>query len=179
MKKVLRVICISAAMMLSATAQAKGHTVKIPSAFRMIATQCHVPAKYLYAIALTETETRLKNGQSSPWTWTINYKGKSYFYPNRRSMYIAAEKLVKQGNLLFDVGIMQINWRWHKHRVNSLWQLTAPETNVRVACEIIKDGYRARGNWVAAAGYYHSPENKKAVREYLFRYRSKLARIHY
>ena len=179
MKQVLSVICISVTMMLSTTVEAKAHAVKIPYAFRVIAQQCHVPAKYLYAVALTETETRLKNGHSSPWTWTINYRGKSYFYQNRRSMYVAATKLVHHKHQLFDVGMMQVNWRWHKQRVGSLWQLTAPETNVRVACEIMKDGYRVSGDWIKAAGYYHSPGNKKEVRKYIHRYRSKLARIYY
>ncbi len=159
------------------------HSVKrsltVPRAFRVIAKECHVPAKHLYAIALTETETKLKNGHSSPWTWTINYRGKSYFYPDRQSLYAAANKLLRHKHRLFDVGIMQVNWRWHHHRVSSLWALTSPETNIRVACEIYKEGYRVRGNWVDAAGYYHNPSFSKDTRSYVRRYRKKLASIHY
>ncbi|HIF9337716.1 transglycosylase SLT domain-containing protein [Photobacterium damselae] len=173
------------AMLAVPTADAKSihknnvRSLTVPKAFRVIAHECKVPAKHLYAIALTETETKLQNGHSSPWVWTINYKGKSFFYPDRISLYTAAAKLISNRHLLFDIGIMQVNWRWHKNRVRSLWALTSPDINIRVACDILKDGYRARGNWIEAAGYYHSPSNNSDTRRYISRYKKKLKAIHY
>ncbi|MCD9554430.1 transglycosylase SLT domain-containing protein [Photobacterium carnosum] len=178
MSKQFRYFVLALALGVSTVPHANAKKVQVPSAFKKIASSCNVPSKNLFAIALTETETGLKNGRSSPWAWTINHKGKSYFYPNRKSLYIAAQRLIDRKQLLFDIGIMQVNWRWHKDRVKSLWEMTAPETNVRVGCEILREGYMARGNWIDAAAYYHSPGNKKAASQYKKRYKDKLARTY-
>ncbi|WP_318441727.1 transglycosylase SLT domain-containing protein [Photobacterium leiognathi] len=179
MKRQVQFLIVAIALGVSASASAKPKNVQVPLAFKQIANQCRVPARNLFSIALTETETALKNGRSSPWAWTINHKGKSYFYPNRKSLYMAAQRLVDRKELLFDIGIMQVNWYWHRKRVKSLWEMTSPDKNIRVACEILNEGYNARGNWVDAAAYYHSPGNKSAAASYKQRYKRKLARTYY
>lgn len=171
-------LLMAIALVISTPATAKPAKVQVPIAFKRIAHNCNVPARHLFSIALTETETGLKNGRSSPWAWTINHKGKSYFYPNRKSLYIAAQRLVDRKELLFDIGIMQVNWYWHRKRAKSLWEMTAPDANIRIACQILNEGYQAKGNWTDAAAYYHSPGNKIAASRYKKRFMSKLARTY-
>ncbi|MCD8552101.1 MAG: transglycosylase SLT domain-containing protein [Shewanella xiamenensis] len=149
----------------------------IPSGFVRIGASCGVPPVALYAVALTETETGLRNGDSSVWPHSINWNGRSYHFKNRKDTYIFAQNLIAQGHTLFDVGIMQVNWRWHKDRVSSLWELTDTETNIRTACEIMGEGYQARRNWVSAAGYYHAPNNATNANKYMKKFNAKLNRL--
>ena len=149
----------------------------VPIGFQKIANQCNVPPIALYGIALTETETGMTNGSSSVWHYSMNWKGKSYHYANREDLYQAAKKLVDKGYQSFDVGIMQLNWYWQKHRGYSLWELTDIKTNIKVACDVLKEGYRARGNWIGAAGYYHNPSAKKHYDRYMRIYKKKISRL--
>lgn len=150
---------------------------ELPQGFSRIAKQCGSNPKALYAIALTESETALTNGKSSVWPHSINWQGKTFLFQTRKEMYFFAEDLISKGYRSFDVGMMQVNWRWHSHRVNSLWELTDIKTNIRVACDILVEGYKAKGDWTLAAGFYHSPNNKTHSTNYINRYKSKLGRV--
>ncbi len=173
--KMKRALSVIALMVLSG--KALGTTLVTPKGFVHVAQQCNVPAKNLYAIALTETETAMEGGGSGVWQNSINWKGKSYFFSSRQETYDFALSLLHRGYESFDVGIMQVNWKWQKHRGYSLWELTDIQTNVKVGCEILREGYKARGNWILAAGYYHAPNHKENAERYMKIYAKKLARI--
>ncbi|WP_157946049.1 transglycosylase SLT domain-containing protein [Vibrio gangliei] len=171
-KAITAITAIALSISCSATAQSA-----VPVGFQKIAHQCNVPPEALYGIALTETETGMANGSSSVWHYSLNWKGKSYHFASREELYQFAQKLIKKGYQSFDVGIMQLNWYWQKHRGYTLWELTDIRTNIEVACEVLKEGYKARGNWVEAAGYYHNPSVKKHYDRYMRIYKKKISRL--
>ncbi len=151
--------------------------VSIPEEFLRIGEECGVPPAVLYSVALTETEIGIKGQKSSAWPYSINWMGKGYRFKDRQETFGFAQKLIKQGHTLFDIGIMQVNWRWHNERVNNLWDLTDTEINIRTACSILTEGYEAKKNWFWAAGYYHAPNNDINARKYVRKYRSKLNNV--
>ena len=57
---------------------------------------------------------------------------------------------------------MQINWRWHKHRVKRPEDLLDPLTNVRIGADILLENIRrSPSDLVATLGRYHSHSVKK------------------
>lgn len=150
---------------------------EVPLGFIRIARECNTPNKILYAIAMTETEMSMGNGKSGIWHNTINFQKKPYLFRNRIDMYNFAKKLISNGYQSFDIGVMQINWKWQKNKVKSLWELTDIKRNIQVGCQILKEGYNRRHDWILAAGYYHSPSNKKYAQNYINAFKKKMKKI--
>lgn len=55
-----------------------------------------------------------------------------------------------------DVGCMQINSCSHGHRVGDVTRLLDPATNVRVGITYLKELFDRSGDWITAAGNFHS-----------------------
>jgi len=71
------------------------------------------------------------------------------------SIYIAEDRLT-------DIGMMQINFQWNGHRVSSPEQLLNPETNIKVAADILCEAIAARrGDIELAIGGYHTMNPKR------------------
>ena len=56
----------------------------------------------------------------------------------------------------FDVGCVQINYRWHGHAFPTLEDMFDPEWTATYAAQFLRTLYEERGSWSAAAGAYHS-----------------------
>ena len=64
-----------------------------------------------------------------------------------------------------DIGMMQINSRWHGHRVKTLTDLLDPYTNLSVAADILNECLaRFPNSAFQAIGAYHSSDSRKAAR---------------
>ncbi len=125
-----------------------------------------VPAKVLYAIALTETG-RKSNGRVRPYPWAINREGKGHWFETREEALTFAQKSLLEGRKSFDVGCVQINYRWHGHAFPTLDDMFDPEWTATYAAQFLRTLYEERGDWSAAAGAYHSltPEFASIYRE--------------
>lgn len=66
-----------------------------------------VDPKVLAGIALNESAY---NGRA--WPWTLNVAGRGFFFRSRDDAYGAMRALIAAGRYDFDVGIMQVNWRY-------------------------------------------------------------------
>lgn len=119
--------------------------------FAEIEARSGIPDQVLYSLALTESQ---RNGK--PWPWTMNYAGKSYFFRDRETLHDAMQLLIARGRKNFDVGPMQVHWRYHSKKFDSTWAATDPFTNMVVGAQILIDRYRESGNWVKAIAAYHS-----------------------
>ena len=73
-----------------------------------------VPPEVLHAVALTETG-RKQDGRMRPWPWAINREGKGYWFETREEALAFAQASLAAGRPSFDVGCVQINYRWHGH----------------------------------------------------------------
>ncbi|BFI52577.1 lytic transglycosylase [Yersinia pseudotuberculosis] len=158
-------------------ASAKTHPTlqTIPSIYREIAAEARVPAAFLYSLALVESSRRFKGGER-PWPWTINVAGKGYRYETREEAWHALLRFVRQAPLKrIDVGIAQVNLGWNGHLFPSFYDVFDPNTNLRVAAQILRACYENRaGSWITAAGCYHHPAGGKPAANYIAIVRRKL-----
>lgn len=123
-----------------------------------------VDAKVLAGIALNESGL---NGRA--WPWTLNVAGRGLFFRTREDAYQAIRSLINAGRSDFDVGIMQVNWGYHRQRFASPWDALLPATNIRVAEDILNENYRKTHSVAKAIAYYHSA-NPTPGQQYLSRF---------
>jgi transglycosylase-like protein with SLT domain len=136
------------------------------------ATATGVPPGVLLAITLTETGRR-KNGAFQPWPWTVNMQGKGVWFDSRAEALAYAETSYASGARSFDVGCFQINYKWHGQAFTSINQMFDPDANATYAARFLLRLFAEKGNWVDAAGAYHSKTPKLANR-----YKKRFKRIY-
>ena len=125
-------------------------------------TEGNLDPLLLYAIALTESGRADGEGKIKPWPWALNVEGKAFFAGTREE---AAELLETYRGRSVDVGLLQVNTRWHGHRVQDLVHLLDPETNLTVGARILKEALDASpGDLTAGIGRYHSGRQDRARR---------------
>lgn len=146
----------------------------VPEAYRAIAREYGIPDVLLYSVALTESE---KSDVKLPWPWVANVEGRGIYFNTRQEMYSHLSALVREGRLNFDVGIMQVNWRWNKHVFSSLMDATDPYINMRGGASILRELYLKHGSFEIAVGKYHSPNNQNRASAYRERVRKRLALV--
>jgi hypothetical protein len=120
-----------------------------------------VPPHVLHAVALTETG-RKSGDRVRPYPWAINREGKGHWFETREEALAFAEASLAEGRKSFDVGCVQINYRWHGHAFPTLEDMFDPEWTATYAAQFLRTLYEERGDWSAAAGAYHSLTPDKA-----------------
>jgi hypothetical protein len=125
-----------------------------------------VPVEVLHAVALTETGQH-RDGRMRAWPWAINREGKGFWFGTREEAMAFARASLAEGRESFDVGCVQINFRWHGHAFPSLDDMFDPEWTATYAAQFLRNLYEERGSWSEAAGAYHSltPERAQIYRE--------------
>ena len=114
----------------------------------------------LYAVALAESGRSPEPGQIEPWPWALNVDGNAIFAVSREE---AAMLLAIHRGKSIDIGLLQVNSRWHGHRVDRLESLLDPETNLGVGAAILKEALAlAPGDLTAGIGRYHSAQSERA-----------------
>lgn len=157
------------------TGPVKASEVKIPKLIYETAKRNKIPIIYFYALAAKESSAKFKDGSRKPWAYTINHDGSPYYFANKKSMMKKANELISNKQMSFDIGWYQVNWRWHKSRVPSIYHLAEPKINAQVAADIYLEQYKKHKDWNVAAGRYHNPNNnhgyadayEKSFREYV------------
>ncbi|AEG00412.1 transglycosylase SLT domain-containing protein [Methylomonas methanica] len=137
----------------------------IPANYRHIAAEHRLPADVLYSVAITESGQKLRSGKLRPWPWTLNVAGKALRYPTRLAAWRGLTEYLQQGVDLIDIGIMQVNWRYHREQLGSPWQALEPFHNTRTGARILKREHQKTGTWKTAIGHYHSPGSKPKQQE--------------
>lgn len=137
----------------------------IPSAYIHYANKNNVPAKLLYTIA--HIESRYGNTKS-PHIYAMNFKGKSHYFSSREVLYKNVLFLLESGFKSFDIGPVQVNWKWHSERFsNNLWAATDPERGLNAGAEYLRELFEIHNDWFVAGGKYHSPGTKpKQLKNY-------------
>ena len=151
---------------------------KIPLMYQLVAEESSVPTKLFYALILNESRSRISN-KILPWPWTINHKGKSHFFPNRKEAFLFAKTLVAKNDKSFDVGLGQLNWRWHSERFDDLWDAFDPYKNLRAAADHFREQYdRPECNkWELAVGCYHRPSQRDRDKKIAQNYTKRVIRL--
>ncbi|MCI4666427.1 MAG: lytic transglycosylase domain-containing protein [Neomegalonema sp.] len=145
---------LTAAAPLAATAPQAPHEL-CQAATEMAEKAQKLPSRLLRAVSLVESGRQIK-GAREAWPWTINLEGAGRWFKTRAEALAFARAALKKGKTSFDVGCMQINYRWHAKHFKSLEEMFDPLKNADYAARYLSRLQAETGDWMAAAGYYHS-----------------------
>ncbi len=155
--------------------QANGYSLHSPASkaklqntqWGQIARRHRIDPYILYAVALTESR---KNGEQNcvvPWPWAINNAGNSFIPSSQQEAKALLNQMLDQGKRNIDVGIMQVNLRWHGHRVAKPEQLLIPSTNLEIGASVLSEAIQSVPNNLAhGIGRYYSWKNESAAIQY-------------
>lgn len=127
------------------------------SIFKKGSEESGIHPTVFYGIAMNESQW---NGR--PWPWTLNVAGRSYYFKDRETACKAAEFLLSKKFTLFDIGLMQVNWKWNGHRFKNPWEALDPDTNISAAADIVLENFRVTKSLAKAIGAYHSKDPVRA-----------------
>jgi hypothetical protein len=132
-----------------------------------IAEQHQLDPYILYAVALVESAKGNLSNQVTPWPWAINKSGKSIIPGSQQEARAILNKTLAEGSRNIDVGLMQINFYWHGHRVRKPEQLLNPVTNLQIGALVLAEAIQsAPHDLVLGIGRYHSWQNTEAAVSY-------------
>ncbi len=121
----------------------------------------------LYAVALTESRKNEGQNQIIPSPWAINNAGNAFIPSSQREAEALLNQLMDQGKRNIDVGMMQVNLRWHGHRVAKPEQLLIPSTNLEIGASVLSEAIQSvPGNLAHGIGRYYSWKNESAAIQY-------------
>lgn len=165
MKKLVTAVAVSVVLMV-ATPQKVQASMPIPATIAKVAHTKGVPPDIFYAVLLNETQVKTNMKRVVAWPWSANWQGRSYRFKTRAELYQFCKGLLEKGYQSFDIGISQVNWKWHKHRFHNLWAATDPWINMNAAADYLLEHYQAERNWMIAAGKYHAPNHASNAKKY-------------
>ncbi|PXX95993.1 transglycosylase [Halomonas sp. LBP4] len=120
----------------------------------------------LYSVALAES-ARGADSQLQPWPYTLRVLTEAGFYGQSREEATQQLQRYLQKHGSVDIGIMQVNTRWHGHRVDDVTQLLDPSVGLRVGAEILRESIdSAPGDLVLGVGRYHNWADEERARNY-------------
>ncbi len=132
-------------------------------AARDAAARHEIPAGMMQAITLVETRRKV-GGISGPWPWTLNIDGQGYWYDTRAEALAHAERAFARGRLSIDLGCFQLNTRWHGENFKALDDMLEPAIAADYAARFLGQLHAETGDWMRAAGLYHSRTPARARR---------------
>lgn len=121
----------------------------------------------LYGIAQQEST---RPGYGKPWPWTANFNGRGQWFESKMEAMTAVDNALRSGLKNIDVGIMQVNLRWHGHRFKTLNEAFDPLRNIEVAASILNSF--SGDPLVLQIARYHCPAKK--CRKRALRYAKKV-----
>ena len=150
----------------------------VPLGYQQVADAYDLPPEVLYAVALTESARQVDStGNVRPWPWTLNVQGRGHFFDSRQEAEAALQEHFDAGRRSIDIGLMQVNWRYHRQRLGSPQLALDPYHNLRVAAEILHHCHQSRQDWWAAVGCYHAPNSPQRADRYRARVRAHWQRL--
>ena len=132
-------------------------------AAQVAASQTGVPLVVLQALTRAETG-RGKGDGLEPWPWAVNQAGQGHWFESAAEAEQFVEAQLDFGYTNLDVGCFQLNHRWHADGFSSLSAMFSPQENALYAASYIAEKYQETGDWVLAAGAYHSGTEGHAAR---------------
>lgn len=149
--------------------------------FSLVGKEYGIDPDLLYSIAVVESSVVAKDrkGFIRPYPWTLR-TNRPIYANSRKEAEKHLKNLLAQGKQV-DVGLMQINTKWHLHRVKSPEELLDPSNNLRIAAEILNEQIRRTPQDVfLAVGNYHSydPDRARWYARHVFRVYTKIKTKH-
>lgn len=140
------------------------------TAFERAGYKYDVDPVLLYSVALAESARSSDEfiGKIAPWPWTL--RTTTAFYENSKED--AQRKLMSiikgtGDKTSVDVGLMQVNLKWHSHRVEDVSSLLNIETNLDIGAQILSETIRSAPNdYTLGVGRYHHWKDQERARKY-------------
>ena len=113
-----------------------------------------IPSGLLAAIAKVESNTK---------AYALNINGNTILNESLEEASGVVKKKLASGLKNIDLGVMQLNYRWHGLAFNNITEMLMPENNIKYAASLLKSLRIKHGTWHKAVRYYHSakPEHHK------------------
>ena len=129
-----------------------------------------IPSGLLQAIGVVESGRRDEaTGARQPWPWTINAEGEPHLFDTKVQAVEWVRQAQARGMRSIDIGCAQVNLMHHPTAFASLEEAFDPAANADYAARFLKElrNTTAGGDWMTAAGYYHSqtPERAEPYRQ--------------
>lgn len=142
------------------------------AAIERAAARHDAPPALLRAIALVESGRRVGESRA-PWPWTVNAEGEGRWFDTRSAAEAFVRARQEAGARSIDIGCLQINHYWHGRAFARAEDMFDPEANADYAARFLRALYDETGDWMTAAGYYHS-----RTPEHFERYSARLRRVY-
>jgi hypothetical protein len=120
---------------------------KIIELIKIQETKHHIPPGLLLAVIKTESNLN---------PLALNINGKSLFFNDKDKAIKAINEAIASGATNLDIGLAQINYRWHGENFTSVDSMLSPELNINYAAELLSKLKLTHGDWHKALRYYHS-----------------------
>ena len=122
--------------------------------------QHNIPSGLLLAIATIESGSK---------PYALNIQGKSVIGKNKTEAVSLIHEALDKGITNIDVGVMQLNIRWHRENFGSIEEMLEPKKNIEYAASFLLTLYKKYGDWHRAVRFYHS-----STAEYYRKYSRKI-----
>ena len=116
----------------------------------------NIPSGLLTAIAKTESNLE---------TFALNINGKSFVFRSRVDALIRIRQALSIGTKNIDVGLMQINYKWHHGNFYNVEDMLSIDAKIDDAAKLLMSLKEQYGTWHKAIRAYHS-KNPKYNRVY-------------
>jgi hypothetical protein len=144
----------------------------VPVAYLMVAKSHQVPVDILYAVALTESGKSYGDDRV-PWPWALNIDGRSVYCESQQEAIQQISQAIRYKQSV-DIGLMQINWRWHRQRFITMDESLVPMRNLTVGATILYEHFEQTNDWWEAVGRYHDPGQDAESLDSAQRYRERV-----
>lgn len=125
------------------------------AAIRQAEAAYGIPTDLLLAIGLQEAGMSYK-GSMTIWPWSLNVEGRGVRFDTRAEAEAFLRDELAQGTRSIDVGCLQINLRWHPDAFPAPEAGFDPARNADYAARFLSGLFLDTGDWLEAAGQYHS-----------------------
>jgi len=125
----------------------KGVDENLKNFIQKVEFENQIPSGLLQAIAKVE---------SGYHPYAVNVAGRPVIAKNIIQATAVIEEALSSGIQNIDIGLMQINYRWHGEKFQSYTEMLNPKTNIKYAGALLAGLYRQHGSWHKAIRYYHS-----------------------
>lgn len=118
-----------------------------------------IKPEILYAVALQESRELNEQGLAVPDPFVIRYGNQVERFDGFPEARNYLQKLLAQPDIKLkrlDIGLMQINAGWHRHRVEELSDLLVPGLAIRAAATLLSEIAQSTSDPVRLLGRYHS-----------------------
>jgi len=107
----------------------------------------NIPHKLLWSIASIESK-------SNP--LALNISGRPHIAKSVQEAVHIIESSVNEGTTNIDVGLMQVNFKYHGENFDNIREMLDINNNLDYAARLLRKLYKIHGGWREAVQHYHS-----------------------